>query len=100
VGTPATAAFTAGTFAGGSTDPAWGSFALTNVSFTSNGTTPAGATLTRNGSISAVAVPDIRLINASTQGQLYAARSSEIAILVGARNNAAATGFVAIGKAQ
>lgn len=106
LGTPATGsltpdAFNPGTFVGGTTEPAWGTITLGASTFASTGTSPAGVTSTRSGSSGASGpVQDIRFVSTNDAGTFYAARSSEIGIVVSASGNSLATGFVAIGKAQ
>lgn len=102
VGTPATATFTGDTFAGGTTEPAWGTVTVTATTFASSGTSPAGTTSTRSGSAVAVSatIPGIRAIDAGTAGRFFAIRSSELGVVVAAQGNATALGFEAIGRKQ
>lgn len=103
VGTQATTGFTAGTFAGGTTEPAWGTVTISPSAFSSSGTSPAGVTTTRTGNAAAAGggtLASLLVVNTATAGSFFATRSAEIGVVVAARNSVQAPGFMAIGKRQ
>lgn len=101
VGVPAVASFTDGVFAGGTTEPAWGTVTLTTTTFSRTGTSPAGITTTQSGTSAAIGfVPGILGITTNSSGSFFAARTSELGIVVAAWANPFAPGFVAIGVKQ
>jgi hypothetical protein len=101
VGVPATTGFTADTFAGATTEPAWGSIALSTSAFSSTGTSPSGATTNMSGTaFSGGFVPAILSITTASSGNFFAIRSSELGVVVSERNGTAAPGFMAIGRKQ
>jgi hypothetical protein len=101
VGVPAAASFTGDAFAGGTTEPAWGTVTLTTTSFSSTGTSPSGTSTTRTGSGAAVGgVPGILGIGTASSGSFFAVRSGELGVVVAARGNAVVPGFMAIGRKQ
>jgi hypothetical protein len=103
VGVPAGTTLASGTFVGGTTEPAWGTVNLSAASFSSSGTSPSGVTTTLNGSAAPLSVAGMgNVVNITTvnAGNFFATRTSEIGVVVAARNNASAAGFMAIGKAQ
>jgi hypothetical protein len=101
IGVPATDSFSGDTFAGATTDPAWGTFTISGGTFTSAGKAPDGADLTQGGTeVSAGFVPGIRLITTTSSGSFFAVRSSELGVMVAAQGNAAAPAFEAVGRKQ
>lgn len=103
VGTPATSSFTAATFGGGTTEPAWGSADLSATAYSSTGTSPTGVTTTHTGTATATGantLASLLLVNTGDVGNLFAVRSSELGIVVAARGNSLAPGFEAIGVKQ
>lgn len=103
VGMPAGTLFNAGSFTGGTTEPAWGTVSVSSASFSSSGTSPAGVTTTRTGTAAALPVTgmgNVVTITTLTTGNFFATRTSEIGVVVAARSNGVAAGFMAIGKAQ
>ena len=103
VGTQASTGFTAGTFAGGTTEPAWGTVTISPSAFSSSGTSPAGVTTTRTGNAAAAGggtLASLLVVNTATAGSFFATRSAEIGVVVAARNSVQAPGFMAIGKRQ
>lgn len=101
VGVPAAASFTGGTFAGATTEPAWGSVTLAATSFSSTGTSPAGTTTTKSGTGAPIGyVPGILGISTAASGSFFAATGSELGVVVAARGNAVVPGFMAIGRKQ
>jgi hypothetical protein len=103
VGVPSGTSLASGSFVGGTTEPAWGTVNLASASFSSSGTSPSGVTTTQNGSAAPLAVNGMgNVVNITTvaSGNFFATRTSEIGVVVAARNNGVAAGFMAIGKAQ
>lgn len=102
IGVPATATFTGGVFAGGTSEPAWGTVDITETTFTSTGTSPSGVSSTRSGAVQAVSalIPGIRFISGTTAGSFFAVRSSEIGAMVAVHDSTLAPGFIAIGRKQ
>jgi hypothetical protein len=99
LGLPATGAFTPGHFVGGATLPAWGTFDLNATSVGIAVSTPAGESKTTSGGPGqAAGTPDLRLAE-TDNGNFFAARSGEIAIVLAAPDNALAPGFMMLGKA-
>jgi hypothetical protein len=99
VGTPATTAFAAGTFTGANTDGNWSNASVSSSSHSATITTPAGTTLNRSGDARVVLGGMLALETASS-GSYFAIRSSELGVIVSARDNPAAPGFVEIGRRQ
>ncbi|WP_427912815.1 hypothetical protein ACPWT1_19655 [Ramlibacter sp. MMS24-I3-19] len=104
VGLPAASTFTAGTFAGGTTEPAWGSVTLGTTAFASTGVSPAGVTTTRTGTASprgAVnSLASLLFVQTSTAGDFYATAGGQIGAVVAVRSSAFAPGFMALGMRQ
>lgn len=103
IGTPATAAFAAGTFIGGTTEPSWGSVTIGPSSHATNSASPGGVTTTRTGTTSSVGgngLGSLLAINTTDAGGFFAVRSSQLGVVVAARNSTLAPAFLAIGKAQ
>lgn len=101
VGVPAVTSFTGGAFAGGTTEPAWGTVTLTTTTFSSTGTSPAGTTTTMSGTNYATGyVPGIVGINTTSSGGFFAINGSELGVVVASRGSALAPGFMAIGRKQ
>jgi hypothetical protein len=101
VGVPAATSFTGGVFAGGTTEPAWGTVTLTTTTFSSTGTSPAGTTTTQSGTNYATGyVPGIYGINTTSSGGFFTVNASELGVVVAARGSALAPGFMAIGRKQ
>lgn len=101
VGMPAASGFADDTFAGGTTEPAWGSMTFASTGYSSTVNWPSGATVTQTGTVAVVnRVPGFRHITTPSSGYFFAARSSEIGMVVAAQGNSSLPGFVAIGKKQ
>lgn len=112
LGTPAITSFAPDTFAGGTTEPAWGSMGLaadasgTTFSFTVTGTEPTGAITTRTGTATAVgaAGTDTRAsllaVATADAGSFFVTRSAEIGAVIAARGSTLAPGFIALGRRQ
>ncbi|MFL6692266.1 MAG: hypothetical protein ACJ8GO_04840 [Ramlibacter sp.] len=103
VGLPASSTFAGGTFVGGTTEPAWGSATL-GTTFSTTGTSPAGVTTTRSGTAAPVgtgnSLANLLAISTSNAGSYFATASAQLGVVVSARGNAAAPGFMAIGVRQ
>ena len=101
VGVPSATTFNGDTFAGATTEPAWGTMTFTATDYSSTGTSPSGATTGQAGTTVVVArVPGLRRITTPSTGYFFAARASELGMVVAAQNNTSALGFVAIGRKQ
>jgi hypothetical protein len=112
IGMPATTGFATGSFAGGTTEPAWGTVSVAStttpgtLSFTVTGVSPAGVTTARTGTAKAVgaAGADTRAsllqANAGTAGNFFVTRSTEVGAVVASQGSTTARGFIAIGKSQ
>jgi hypothetical protein len=103
VGTPAATAFTAGTFVGATTEPAWGSVAIGPGSYASSATSPGGVRTTRTGTAAPAGgngLGSLLAVNTTDAGGFFAARSSQLGVVVATRNSALAPGFMAIGNVQ
>lgn len=78
-----------------------GTVTLTASSFSSKGTSPAGTTTTMSGTGAAAGyVPGILVITTATSGNFFADNAGELGVVVAARGNAVAPGFMAIGRKQ
>ena len=101
VGVPAATSFTGDVFAGGTTEPAWGTVTLTANSFSSTGTSPAGTPTTQSGTGSPTTfIPGILGITTASSGGFFAVRSGELGVVVADWSNALAPGFMEIGRKQ
>lgn len=104
VGLPAVTSFTAGTFVGGTTEPAWGSITISPTTFSSTGTSPAGVTTTRTGTATAVvggpSLGGLLGVTTSNAGSFFATSGGQLGAVVAARGNALAPGFMALGVRQ
>lgn len=103
VGVPATTAFAAGTFTGANTDGNWSSAAISSSAHVATITTPAGTSLSRSGDAQGVGngpLGGLLVLRTASSGSYFAVRSGELAVIVSARDSAAAPGFVEIGKRQ
>ena len=103
IGLPAANAFSGGTFAGGTTEPVWGTATIGTATFSTTGTSPSGVITTQSGTATAVGANTLgsllRLSTASA-GNFFASTSSQIGAIVAARGNLAAPGFMTIGVRQ
>jgi hypothetical protein len=101
IGLPASTTFAAGTFTGGTTEPAWGSATVNATSFSTTGTSPAGATTTRGGSAASVgpgtSLGNLLALSTTDAGSYFSTSGANIGVVVAARGNAVAPGFMAIG---
>lgn len=103
VGLPSVASFTAGTFVGGTTEPAWGSVAIGPTTFSSTGTSPAGVTTTLTGTAAAGgpnSLGGLLRVTTSSTGAFFATAGGQLGVVVAARGNASAPGFMALGARQ
>lgn len=112
VGTPATTSFATGIFAGGTTEPAWGTVAIAatttpgNTTFIVTGVSPQGVSTSRTGTATALgaAGADSRAsllgVDAGSAGIFFVTRSTELGVVVAQRGSTTARGFMAIGKSQ
>ena len=104
VGLPSVSAFTAGTFVGGTTEPAWGSVTLSTTAFSSTGTSPAGVTTTRTGTAASVggtnSLGGLLFVSTTGTGNYYATAGGQIGAVVATRGSAVAPGFMALGVRQ
>lgn len=103
IGTPATTSFASSTFLGGTTEPSWGTISVTSSSYTSTGSYQNGATATRNAPAQPVGqgtLASLLAVNTSYAGSFFGIQSSELGILIAARNNPYAPGLMAIGHKQ
>lgn len=100
VGLPETT-FAAGSFVGGTSEPAWGTASLGTGTVSTTGTRPDGSTNTMTGNVAAVpSIGNLLVVTTASSGNFFASRSGDIGILFAARNNAFAPGYVAIGVKQ
>ena len=105
VGTPATTGFAAGTFTGANTDGNWSTTAVNSMAHLSTITTPAGTSISRGGGVSGVGpgggpLGGMIALTTSGSGSYFVVRSSELAVLVAARDSTAAPAYVEIGRRQ
>lgn len=104
VGLPSVSTFTAGTFVGGTTEPAWGSITISPTTFSSTGTSPAGVTTTRTGTAaSTVGGPSLGgllAVTTTNAGSYFATSGGQLGVVVAARGNPTAPGFMALGVRQ
>lgn len=103
IGLPSTASFTGGTFVGGTTEPAWGAVTIGPTTFSSTGTSPTGVTTTRTGTATAVGVNSLGGllgVQTTTAGNFFATAGGQLGVVVAARGNAIAPGFMALGARQ
>jgi hypothetical protein len=103
VGVPASTAFAPGTFAGGTTEPGWGTVSIGPGSYASASSAPSGVVTTRSGTTTAIGSGSLGgVLGVSTTGAgfFFAARSAELGVVFAARGSTLAPGFVAIGRAQ
>lgn len=104
VGMPSVSTFTAGTFAGGTTEPAWGSITISPTTFSSTGTSPAGITTTRTGTAAAIvggpSLGGLLGVTTTNAGSFFATSGGQLGAVVAARGNATAPGFMALGVRQ
>jgi hypothetical protein len=105
VGMPATTAFAAGTFTGANTDGNWSNTAINSTAHLATITTSAGASLNRSGGVSIVGpgpgpLGGMIALGTTTSGSYFAVRSSELGVIVSARDSTAAPAYVEIGRRQ
>lgn len=99
VGVPAAGTLTTGTFVGGSTVPAWGTVTLGGGTVTSTAVEPDGSSSTITGTATPVpAMPNVVVITTATDGDFFATATSELGVLIAARDNPSAPGYMAVGK--
>lgn len=104
VGMAATTSFGPASFVGGTSEPAWGTVTVGTNNFSSTGTSPSGVTTTMSGTVmpmgSGNSLGSLLLLGTTASGSFFATRSAEIGVVIAARGNAVAPGFIAIGKRQ
>ena len=105
VGTQATTAFAAGSFAGANTDGNWSHLGINPSAHLATITTPAGSSISRGGDASSIGpgpgpLGGMLSLTTPASGFYFAVRSSELAVIVSARDNPSAPGFVEIGRRQ
>lgn len=100
IGVPASTTAPSGTFVGGSTEPAWGTVTAGAASVTSNGVRPDGTTVSTTGTPSATVLGNVNAVSTPSSGSFFVMAGAELGVMVAARNNTLATGFMAIGKRQ
>lgn len=101
IGTPETTTVAGDTFVGGTTDPAWGTLTISETSFSSSATSPAGALIVRSGSVFPVeGIGGVRSIHAGTAGSFFLTRSANLGVMIASPGSISTAGFMAIGRKQ
>ena len=104
VGMPAVNTFAPGTFAGAASDGSWGTAVIGTATFAINGTQPDGTTVGIAGTAAALgsgnSLGSLLGLSSPADGFYFATSSAELGMVLAARGNPAAPGFVAIGRRQ
>jgi hypothetical protein len=102
VGMPAVDAFASGSFEGGASDGSWGTAVIGTATFALSGTTPSGATVGTAGTAAALGsnngLGSLLGLATGSDGFYFATSSAELGMVLAARGNVTAPGFVAIGR--
>jgi hypothetical protein len=99
IGTLAASGFSSGNFSGGNTDGNWSTFSLSSTAHSAGIQTQAGATLTRSGaSAPLTSLPSMLRLSGGIDA--FAIRAFNLGVIAATRDNAAAPGFMEIGRSQ
>lgn len=100
IGLPAITTAPSGTFVGGSAEPAWGTVTAGAATVTTNGVRPDGTTVSTTGTPSTTGLGNVSAVSTTGNGSFFVMAGAELGVMVAARNNTLATGYMAIGKRQ